>query len=189
MAIRRPNQMSAVTGNRSLGFDQTAALRKRQAYLPTILAQEREQQRHKEMMGFERKKLQQTKSLAKKEQRFARDESKKMMGLEMAKLGTTMANSDFVRGLGGKMGSFGSGGFSGSVGPAPAGSKFGTFDIGGGIGGAAAGGGLGFGIGSMIKGGKYKWLGAGLGALGGGLLGGGLNIGGAMSGGPFFGSV
>lgn len=191
MAIRRPNQMAAVTGNRRLGFDQMADLRKRQTYLPSILAQERENQRHKELMGFEKKKLKQEKKIAKKELAFSRDESKKMMGLEAAKLGTTMANSEFVRGLGGKLGSFGTGGFSGKVAPMPAGTKggMGRFDIGGGLGGAAAGGGLGFGIGSMVKGGKYKWLGAGLGAMAGGLLGGGLNIGSALSGGPFFGSV
>jgi hypothetical protein len=142
-------------------------------------------------MKLERDRLAQEKSQAKKTLDFERDESRKKLGLSVAKFGTTAMNSDFLKGLTGKLGTWSPGDKPATYGPmgkmsegGP--SKFGTFNMGGGLTGALGGGAVGFGLGSMFKKGKYKWLGAGLGAFAGGLLGGGFNIESALSGGRFF---
>lgn len=191
MAIRRPNQISRVTGRRNLGFDQTAALRRRQDFLPTILQQEQEAQQHRDRMKLEQDRLSMEKKQAQDQLKFNREESRKKLGLSVAKFGTTALNSDFLKGMTGKLGTWSPGdkpATYGSMGKLSAGgpSKFGTFNMGGGLQGALGGGMMGFGLGSMFGKGKHKWLGAGLGALAGGLLGGGLNLGSALSGGNFF---
>lgn len=193
MGILRPNQMSRVTGMRNLGFDQTAALRKKQQYLPTILEAEQRARQHEDTMKLERDRLAQEQSQAQKEMKFKRDESRKNLGLSIAKFGTTALNSDFLKGMTGKLGTWKPGDkptvAASKSAPIQTGqevSKFGTFNTGGGLTGALGGGAMGFGLGQMFGKGKAKWLGAGLGALAGGLLGGGLNIGSALSGGSFF---
>jgi hypothetical protein len=156
--------------------------------LPSILAAEQAAEQQQKEEAFQNKQFDQQKKQFKKERDFQQEESRKGLGLSIAKFGGTALQSDFgfnvghrtpIQGRG--MGSPGAGGRNpadtGSI--ANAAPKGGGFFSGlnamGGLQGAVGGAGLGFGLGTLLGGGskKKQLLGAGLGAFGGAAFGSG----------------
>jgi hypothetical protein len=173
-------QMFATSGQRKKKRNQLTELRARQEMFPQILAAEQAAELQRKEEEFRNKQLAQEQKQYKSKMKFQREESRKMMGLEGAKLGTTLLSADLGFDIG-----------KPSIKPAgtnPSGENVVAtkegFNLGGGLQGGLSGGLLGFGLGSMFGSGKKKWIGAGLGALAGGILGGGLGktIGGFFTG-------
>ena len=146
------SQLVGVSGNRRLTPSEIAKLRARQAYLPQILQAEQARKQMRKESQFRKAQLTQEKKQAKAGLQFQREESAKGMGLEAAKLGTTIMSADFGTNMGtpklasqmrptaGEIG-------AGAKPPATQGiySNMGNLNVGGGIQGAVGGAGLGFG--------------------------------------------
>ena len=183
MAIR---QMGATTNNRRLKRkNQILDLESRLAQFPaTLAANERRKQQEatakfrEDQLAQERASQRQAQKQHKKTLAFQRESAQKTMGLEAAKLGTTVMNSDIGMNFGKK--NVAAPNTKDMMSPNMAGAPksegfFSGMNIGGGLQGAMGGAGLGFGLANMFgKGKTSKWLGAGLGALGGFTLGSGL---------------
>jgi hypothetical protein len=187
MAIR---QMGATTNNRRLKRkNQIVDLEARLSQFPaTLAAAERRKQQEatakfrEDQLAQERAAQRQSQKQHKDTLRFQREAAQKTMGLEAAKLGTTVMSSDIGMDFG-KKGTVGKQPFDASAdhkalsaggGPKSEG-FFSGMNVGGGLQGALGGAGLGWGLANMFgKGKTSKWLGAGLGALGGFTLGSGL---------------
>jgi hypothetical protein len=177
MAIR---QAGAVTGSRRLRKkNQILDLEARLAAFPATLAarNQRQQQeataKHRaDTLALEQKSQKQQHKQAKQTLGFEREQSRKAMGLEAAKLGGSVLSSD----MGFNIGKSNKTPYIPMTGMKDSGSAFSGLNIGGGVQGAVGGAGIGFGLANMFGKGKKgtKWLGAGLGALAGGAIGSGL---------------
>jgi hypothetical protein len=181
MAIR---QMGAVTGSRRLRKkNQILDLEARLSAFPaTLAAAERRKQQEatakfrSDQLAHEKKGQKQAKKQASQTLAFQREQGRKTMGLEAAKLGGSVMSADMGFNIGKKTEAVPYMPMAGMKGGSGGGSMFSNLNIGGGMQGALGGAGIGFGLANMFGKGKKgtKWLGAGLGALAGGAIGSGL---------------